>query len=246
MSLLTLVQGACARVGVDTPSTVIGNTDAIVKDMLYLARQAAISLSRKTAWKALTSEKTFTTTAASAQTDAIPADCDWIIYDTMFNRTLNRRVGGPLSAEEWQLLQASMSSVVDPFFRIRGTSLLITPTPGSGNTVAYEYITKNFCQSSGGTAQSAYAADTDTTVLDEELHLLGLVWRFKRAKGLDYSQELADFELEMGQAILREGVRPRITTDAAPRLGFDRGADAIAGAKPNAIVTEGGDFLVWD
>lgn len=244
MSLLTLVQGACARIGLDTPSTVIGNTDAIVKDMLYLARQSAISLSRKTAWKSLTSEKTFSTTAAAEQTGALPSDVDWIIPDTMFNRTLTRRVAGPLSAEEWQLLQASLSAVVDPFFRIRGTSLLFVPAPAAGNTVAYEYVTKNFCQSSGGTAQSAFAADTDTTVLDEELHMLNLVWRFRRAKGLDYSQELADFELEMNQAILREGVRPRISTDASPRS--DKGGDVIAGAKPNAIVTEGGDYIVWD
>lgn len=244
MSLLTIISGACVRLSLGVPTTIVGSSNAISRQMLYLAQEEGKALSRRGAWKKLITEKTFTTTAAAAQTDALPSDVDWIVPDTFFNRTTNRRVGGPVSPEEWQLLQASLSTLVDPMFRIRGTSLLITPTPASGDTAAYEYITKNWCQSSDSVAQSSWADDDDTALLDEELHTLGLVWRFKRSKGLPFDAELMEYDFQVRQALMREGVRPRITTD--PQVRSDHGGDVIAGSRPNAIVTEGGDFIGWD
>lgn len=243
MSLLTIVQNALSRMGLPRPTAVIGATDATVRECLALTQQEGKELSRRGIWKALTAEKTFTTVATAAQTDALPSDLDWIIPDTMFNRTLNRAIEGPLSPPEWQQYQAVLVTRVWPAFRIRGSSLLISPTPAAGDTVAYEYITSKWCRSSGGTAQAAWAADDDTAVLDEELHTLGLIWRFKHAKGLDYGDAAGLYDLQVRQALTREGVRPRLSTDPATRR---RGADAIAGARPNVILTEGGDQLLWD
>lgn len=244
MSLLTIVQGACARLPITTiPTVVTTSTDNTVLGLYYLAQQEGKELARRCAWKALTAEKTFTTVATAAQTSALASDYDWIIPDTMFNRTTNRRVTGPASPEQWQLTQASLVTHVYPMFRIRGTSLLITPTPTAGDTVAYEYVTKNWCQSSGSTAQSAWAADTDTALLDEELMTLGLVWRWKRSKGLDAVAEFDTYQSEVLKAVMREGVRPRISTDADVRTP---GADVIAGTRPNVILTDSGDQILWD
>jgi hypothetical protein len=244
MSLLTIVQNACARLGLPRPNAVVGSTDATVREMLALAQQEGRELSRRGAWKALTAERTFTTVAAAAQTDALPDDLDWIIPDTMFNRTSSRQVNGPLSPSEWQVAQGGLVTFVHPAFRIRGASLLIHPAPSAGDTVAFEYVTRNWCRSSAGAAQAAWSADDDSAVLDEELHTLGLIWRFKHAKGLDYGDSAALYDLQVRQALTREGVRPRLSTDPAGRTR--PGADAIAGARGNVILTEGGDQLLWD
>ncbi len=245
MTILSIVRAASSRLSLPIPAAVVSATDKTTIDMLALAQQEGMELSRRTAWKALTAEKTFSTTAASAQTGALPSDLDWIIPETMFNRDLKWRVVGPISSDEWQLIQASLTSTVFPAFRIRGTSLLMTPTPTAGQTVGYEYITKNWCQSSLGAPQAAWTADSDTAILDEELHTLGLIWRFLRSKGLDFTAELAEYEKQVSQAMLREGVRPVISTDPNVRLR-KRGADAIAGTKPNVIVNDVGDYISWD
>jgi hypothetical protein len=242
MSLLSICQNACYRLSLEAPSAIIGSTNKIAIQLLALAKEEGKQLSRKGSWKVLTSEQTFTTTAASAQTDALPSDLDWIIPETMYNRTSSRKVGGPISPEDWQAIQASLTTLVHPVFRIRGTSLLLTPTPAASETVAFEYITTKWCQSSGGTAQTTWAADTDTAKVDEELHTLGILWRFQRAKGLDYSAEISEYETQVRQALMREGVRPRISTDPY----CERGADVVAGTQPDVILTDSGDNILWD
>lgn len=216
MSLLTVVQKSAARLGLAEPDSVISNTEQNAVTLLSFANQEGIELARRATWQALTKEQTFVTVAAAAQTSSIPSDFEWYIPETMFNRTSRRRVVGPLSSEEWQQIQSSLITRVNPAFRIRGNTILITPTPTAGNTVAYEYISNQWCESSGGTDQSAWAADTDVGLLDEELMTLGIVWRWKKAKGFDYSEEFRTYELQVAQKILRDGSKQRLSMDRVP------------------------------
>src|ERR1043166_849797 len=109
MSLLAIIQGACDRLNLVRPSTVVSNTtDENVRKLYGLAQQEGKAMARHATWQALTTEKTFTTVAAEEQTSAVPTDFDWYIPDTMFNRTLGRPFGEPLSAAEWQLAKASV------------------------------------------------------------------------------------------------------------------------------------------
>lgn len=210
MSLLTIVQNACDRVGLTRPSAVVNSTALTARQMLALVQQEGKDIARRHAWQKITKEKTFASTAAAAQTDAIPSDFDRFIDGTFYNRTAKRHVEGPLTPQEWQNAQAVSATTVIESFRQRGNSILITPTPSTGITYAYEYVSNQWCESSGGTDQSAWAADTDVGLLSEELMTLGLVWRFKKANGLDYSEEFRTYELQLSQAITRDGGKPTL------------------------------------
>jgi hypothetical protein len=219
MTLLTIAQDACDRLSLPRPAAVISSNDQTAAVMRGLAQQEGKELARRVAWKALTAEHTFTTVATEAQdSTAFPTSSsvridEWILPQTCFNRTSRRRMSGPLSAEQWQHYKSSLVTYVNPAFRIRGTSFLITPTPSAGNTVAYEYVTKRWCQSNAGAAQAAWTADNDTALLDEELHTLGIVWRFRKSKGLEYAEDFRAYEVAVEQAMMREGTRPRLSTD---------------------------------
>lgn len=213
MSLLTVIQNAASRMsGITRPSLVVSSTDPTVIQLLALAQETGKALSREGSWRALTAEATFTTVAAAAQTSSIPADFDWYLPDTMFNRTRRRRVSGPLTPEQWQLAQATLVTYVNPAFRMRGTSILISPTPSAGESVAYEYMTTKWCQNAAGdTPQAAWVADTDTALVDEELHTLGIIWRWRKSKGLDYAEDFNTYEYQVAQALLRDGGKPRLS-----------------------------------
>ena len=43
-------------------------------------------------------------------------------------------------------------------------------------------------------APAAWAADSDLSLISERLIRLGAVWRWKRRKGFDYSEEMNDYE----------------------------------------------------
>jgi hypothetical protein len=210
MTLLSIVQDASTDLSLPVPTTVIAETDPAVMLMLRCAQEEGRSLAGRHPWQALTSEQTFTTVAADAQTSSIPSDFHRLIPETMFNRDQNRRVWGPLDAGEWQAYKATLVTRVDPAFRIRGDTILITPTPTAGETVAYEYVSNKWCQSSGGTAQSAWAADTDTAKLNEAAMTLGVVWRWRKAKGFDFAAAERDYERIVVDLIMRDGSRPRL------------------------------------
>lgn len=214
MSLLTLCQAAARQLNVAVPSSLVGNTgNETAMLLLRLASEEGFSLMRRYPWQMLTAEKTFTTVAADEQTNAIPTDYDRMIPETMFNRGTRRRVAGPLSAEEWQQTKATLVTYVNPTFRIRGDALLMSPNPPAGETVAYEYVSKHFCKSAGGTTQADWVADSDLGRLDEGLMSLGLVWRFRQVKGLSYAEDLNLYERRVSDAEMRDGVKPRISGD---------------------------------
>lgn len=212
MSLLTIVQDACDRMSLPRPTVVMTSQDQLVASLRGLAQQESTELARRAAWQALKLEHTFITTAAAVQVGGFPSDFDYYVDETMFNRSRRRSVWGPLSDQEWQRIQASLTTLVDPAFRIRGSQLLISPTPPAGETIAYEYVTKNFCRSSLSVAQSRWEADDDETDLDEELITLGVIWRHKKAKGFDYAEDFRSYELTVAERMKRDGARPRIST----------------------------------
>lgn len=211
MSLLTIAQDAAREIGITPPDTIIGSSEANAITLRGIAQRVGRSLARRATWQKITKQTTFATVASTVTYD-LASDFDWYLPETMFNRTRNRRVHGPISESMWQQIQASLTTLVNPGFRFRGGQILISPTPSSAETVAYEYISTQWCEASGGTDQSTWTADTDLPLFGEELHILGIVWRFKQSKGMDYSEAFRNYEAELNMAMIRDGARPRIDT----------------------------------
>jgi hypothetical protein len=215
MSLLQIVKDACDELSLPRPSVVANSTDPQVRQLFRLANVEGRNLAKRHNWQVLTSEHTFTTTATAVQltASALPTDFNWIIPETMWNRSSRRRVYGPIDNQEWQGIKGSAVNSIDPAFRIKGNTILLTPNPTTGHSIYYEYVSKNWCQSSGGTAQSVWTADSDTGKLDENIMKLGIIWRFKAVKKMDYATELSNYEREVTDAIMRDGSRPRLSTN---------------------------------
>lgn len=208
MSLLTTIQDAADRLGIVRPSSVIGSADQQVRQLLGLAQQEGKELARRHSWQALVKEKTFTATATETQSGALPSDFDRFVNGTFYNRTRNRVVEGPLNAREWQDYKASVTTVMFDAYRVRGGSLLLAPTPTAGDSYAFEYLTTWWVATAAASttpAQATWAADTDVGILPEELITLGLVWRFKKAKGFDYSEEYRSYQAEVMLAMTKDG-----------------------------------------
>lgn len=212
MSLLTIIQSASKRVGLTSPSSAIGLTDANVIRLIELANEEGEELANRHQWQNLIRESTHTSLAAESQgaiTTIAGTDFSYILNDTIWNRTQNRR-WMPVDDVMWQQMLSSGISGPDTYFRLRGNTLRTYPTPTAGHTIAFEWVSKNWCESSGGTGQSAWAADTDVAKLDERLIVHGLVWRWKASQGLEYAEDFRKYELMVNDAIARDGAHPHI------------------------------------
>ena len=216
MTLLTLVQNASDTIGLARPSAVVSSTDGNVRTLLSLANTEGRELLERYSWPATQIEVTHTTLAAELQgvMTTIAPGFGYIINDTFWDRTLTQPVTGPLTPSEWQALKARTATGPYASYRLRGGSLYAYPAPSSGNTWVFEYQSTYFCQSSGAANQSAWAADTDVGVLDENLMELGVVWRFKKKNGLDYSEDYRVYEQKLANEMARVGGKRALIMNA--------------------------------
>ena len=206
MSLLTIVQDACDLLSIPRPDSVEDSTDQQVRQLFVLANEEGRELSKGYDWQVLREQYTFTTVASAAQTSAVPADLDHFISNSFFNRTTRRNIIGPITPQQWQAIQAQpqLNRVFLAFVQRHG-QFLVTPTPAAGETIAYEYITKNWAYSDTDVPKDRFTADTDETFLDEWLFVLGLRWRFLKSKGLEYAEDFRTYQTQINQVMARDG-----------------------------------------
>lgn len=207
MSLLTIIKAVSKRVGLTAPTTAIGLSDKNVIRLIELSNEDGKELARRHDWQALINEETHTTLAAESQgliTAIAGSDFDRICNGTEWNRTQNRR-WFPVSKEQWQRMKSNNITGPDTYYRIRGNYLRAIPTPTAGETLAFEWVSKNWCESSGGTGQQEWAADSDVSRINEDLLIAGLVWRWKQSQGLEYAEDFSKYEALVANAIARDG-----------------------------------------
>mgnify|MGYP001293668401 FL=1 len=222
MTLLSICQNVADFTGFERPVTVVDNTDPIARQLLALAQREGKQLMRMSDWAILKKEHTFSTSNGTAAY-ALPSDFDRLVLETSYNRSDNDILTGPISSAEYQLVNHGMATTgTTEKFRLKAASnalkFELDPTPSSTQTIGFEYVSSQFCQSSGGSGQAAWAADTDTGILDETTMEMGITWRFKQAHGLDFAEDFRQYQLEVRQAIARNGSAPILQLDDARKL----------------------------
>ncbi len=228
MSLLTIVQDARERIMQYAPTLVVSEAnDTAVIAMKALATQSGRDLVRRHEWTFLIKEQTFTALAQEVQTSMLPSDYDRFVDETWFNRSKTRRILGPLSPQEWQRRKTLQTSPVFESFRLRGSDILMIPTPEAGDTIAFEYISNLWVDSNptDGTGDATrFGNDGDAPLFSEELMSLDITWRYLAAQGFDYSEPFRSFEMALADAIARDGGNRSINFGAGgnsqPRVPF--------------------------
>jgi len=224
MALLSMIQTVCRRVGIAVPTTVIGNADNQIVQLLAIADEEGEDLGSQLAdgWQAQRRATTYTLVAGQDQgvmngTVVAAGDFRYLINDTMWNRTTSLPVTGPLSSAEWETLQAF--PVTGPYqqFQLRNNHLYIDPAPAGGDTIAFDYMSDAFCQDVGMVGQNSWQADTDTGLLDESLMILGIRWRWLKTKGLEYAEDFNTYERRVNDAMARDGGAQTLNLESRDR-----------------------------
>lgn len=210
MSLLTIISYVCGRTGVPVPVSVMSQvTDDRILQMLRLLEEEGTDLSQRGDWQGITFEATHTTLAAEDQGAIATIASNGfrrIKNGTFWDRTAKLPIGGPLNDQEWQARKALTITGPRYSYRMRGGKLLVNPTPAASSTWAFEYISKNWILGVDGTTYKQYfTLDTDTVLLPEDLVIMGLRWRWKREKGLEYAEDQRTYEMQLKDALGGDG-----------------------------------------
>lgn len=213
-SLLTIVQRHCQRTGLPVPTTVYGSADPQVQQIMGLLEEEGNDLAARggESWQGMVREATHTTLAQEdqgAMTDIADTGFRYIKSQSFWDRSDDLPVLGPLSSEEWQSLKAVSNTGPRYYFRIRNGKLLANPAPAAGHTWAFEYVSRFWISDDSGTTFRQYfGADGDLLLLPPEVLLMGLRWRWKREKGLDYAEDFRTYENQVKDAIGRDAGNP--------------------------------------
>ncbi|MDR6393057.1 hypothetical protein [Paraburkholderia phenoliruptrix] len=136
----------------------------------------------------------------------IPSDADHFIQQTGWDRSFRWQLVGPLTAQEWQVLKSGISPTGPRLrYRIMDGLIFVNPVPASLDSLVMEYYSTGWCQSATGVPQTAWAADTDTPVLQDRLFILGIIARFLNRKGFDSSSAQREYDDAVEAAIGRAG-----------------------------------------
>jgi hypothetical protein len=219
MTALELIQRVANAVGIPSPTSAVGSQVADTLQLVELLNQEGRALSSRHNWQALSFEGSFTTVATESQgtlASIIGAtqQLRHIVNETIWDRTDQQAVYGPVDKKNWQGDHARVLTGPYPQYMIRGNSLLMYPVPSAGHSCYFEYVSKCWCTDSGGTTYRVnIAADNDVVLLDEELMLAGLEWRWLRKKGLSYAEEFANYENLVSAATGRDGTKRTLSMD---------------------------------
>lgn len=214
---LQIVQMACQRIGIRAPNAVVTSQDEQVLQILALSNKEGMDLVKQYDWEGLQTEATFTTSAAELQgtLSSIAPGLKFIKNNTMWDHTLRRPVLGPKAQDDWQ--QAVAMQLTGPYsqYRIKNDNIYFYPIPPAGNTITFEYLSKNWISTSVGGTSNVWTNDADTCLIDDELIIDGIVWRWKAAKGLDYAEDAANYEDNLAISKSRDGSKPRLNMNGA-------------------------------
>ena len=200
MTLLTLAQGLARNVGMQVPSSVVGNSAREWVEALQFANETGEELSRRVDWGALQASVTLTGDGTNL-VHPLPSGFSRLNQGVCVRSGTN--IVRPLSRAEWNVLTPVEGT--PRYFLLEGNEITLFPFLAIGATVTVQYQSKNWTSAGG----SAFTMDTQTSLIDEDLFLKGLVVRWRRQKGMPYADEEAEYEAAL-QDFARFNDRSRI------------------------------------
>jgi hypothetical protein len=217
MTLLELVQRFCRRQGLPYPSSAAASTDKTHLLCVELLNAELDDLTLVYKWEGTLREATWVSTASADQgalATLAPSGFRSIANQTVWDRTDQTAYCGPLSAAEWQMIQATTNAAAYRRYRVRGGHLLLDAAADAGHTLAFEYRSSYAVEDNSSVAKRYFTADDDTPTIPDTVLLRGLEWRWLRSQGLPFEDYKADAitlgRLEMAQ----DGSKPILRMDS--------------------------------
>lgn len=193
MTLLTVIQNVCAELSLDQPGLVMGSPDPTTTQLRALSQRAGDEIARAHDWSALRISRQFTATGAIPEPNEPPTDWERFADNSViWNNSRLWQLNGPVDPQTWQRNRIVNTNPVPQIWRMQSGKLAIYPDIAS-EIISYEYISANWITLAGGGTGKRWAADGDIAIIPERILELSLLWRWKRAKGLDYGEELENY-----------------------------------------------------
>ena len=193
MTLLSAINEVCDIVSLDRFDSIYGSNDPNAQTMVALAQESGEEISRRGDWRRLLKQHVAVVSPAALPTD----------YQRLTPGGAVRTASGgsfrPITnSSQWAAVTGIGSA--QPFFFLRDNQLLFSPAP-AGVGAVIDYVSRNWVLGDPHEERDTLNADDDRTLFPERLLGKGILWRWKRQKGLPFDDSLAEFEADLLQEI---------------------------------------------
>jgi hypothetical protein len=125
----------------------------------------------------------------------LPADFETITNRTQWDKSKHWEMLGPEDPQQWQWLKSGYISTGPRVrWRILDNQFQIWPVMNTQEYLGWEYRSKGWARSSTGAIKNSFTADTDTTVYDDRIVVLGTKLKYFQVKNFDTTALSQDYQ----------------------------------------------------
>lgn len=199
MTALSCFKSASRRLLSQDQASLFTGVSPFQVKMIEIMNEAMQDIAQAHDWNALSRLCTLTTDDNTADF-ALPADYGRMITNADVHSSIwSVNYQAARDQDEWIQLQRFMPSTVPGYWIIYGGQLHLLPVPRVNENPCFWYVSTNLVKGSDGSMKATFTADDDVFLLDEQLLLLCLIWRWKQAEGLDYQEDMRNYEIRLSQ-----------------------------------------------
>ena len=124
----------------------------------------------------------------------LPYDFETITDRTQWDKTKHWEALGPEDAQQWQWLKSGYISTGPRIrWRILDNQFQVWPPMNTNEYLGWEYRSKGWARAADGTIKNSFTADSDTTVYDDRIMVLGTKLKYFQVKSFDTTALQQDY-----------------------------------------------------
>ena len=181
----------CPLASLPVFDSLMSNNEQTAIDIKAAARTAGEEIARRAEWQAMYKS---TTAVLGDASKTLPDDYHRLIRGNAVQFSASPWTPVPYirAADIWSHARVNPSS--QPYFSVKNNLLIFIPALTAD--VVIRYISKNWAIN-GSTEIDELTSDDDVPLFSSQLLGLGILWRYRRAKGLAYQDLVDEFEARL-------------------------------------------------
>ena len=150
----------------------------------------------------------------------LPADFETITNRTHWDKSKHWEMLGPEDAQQWQWLKSGYISTGPRVrWRILDNQFQIWPIMNTQEYLGWEYRSKGWARSASNVIKNSFTVDSDTTVYDDRIIVLGTKLKYFQVKNFDTTALSQDYQRYLSVA--------KANDKGAPNLSFSPQASRV-------------------
>lgn len=200
-NILEICQEAADLIAVQRPEDLFSGTSQQEAVFLSVAKDTLDSLLRYGDWQELTKEGCLTTVENVSNYPIYDFCPDFysLLNNTVYIKNSAEKIVGAITPDEWMKEKYFSCSSLNLKFKIQNGMFKFLSKPPANLRIVFQYRSANVVYDAlcGYEEKTTLTKNTDVPIFDEFLVKKGIIWRWYRRNGMDYSDEYLEYVREI-------------------------------------------------